>query len=214
MVVASVGAFAIGHWIALGAFKGEDVPKLESRAMIRLQQRHLAAKSPHTDRAHTSIVAARSDAASVEERSNAPIAQFRWHKRDASEWQGMPVDLSSTPGCFEGFCQGALACIDNQCAPCERDTQCLDGEVCVLDYCVRAELATCHRAADCPVGEVCILTGLSEDQQRENSTMRSLCSGSRESTIQPVGQLPAELFVGRETVHNRMNNVLNSVTTP
>ena len=95
--------------------------------------------------------------------------------RPQDEWQGMPVDLSTQAEC-EGAtsCGLAMACLGPRCGPCARDSQCGDGEACVLQHCVRASLVACRSKRDCNQG-YCILSGYS-DGPRGNEDMRAFCS--------------------------------------
>ena len=104
----------------------------------------------------------------------------RYHPRASGEWQGMLVNMTLRAACDASWrCGLAMACkADGRCGPCERDTECADGEVCVLDHCLRRELASCHTTRDCTErGTPCILTGYSVGA-RGNSEMRSLCQSS------------------------------------
>jgi hypothetical protein len=87
-----------------------------------------------------------------------PRSRREYHPRDADEWQGMLVDISSPIGC-EDFCGLALACIDSECLPCASDEDCLEGEGCALDHCVLVDNLECRSRHDCPGDELCLLSG-------------------------------------------------------
>lgn len=78
-----------------------------------------------------------------------------YHPRDPAEWQGALVDVCLQIECVD-FCGLRLACVDGVCGACERDDQCLTGEVCVLDQCILDEQAECRSQADCDPGVVCL----------------------------------------------------------
>jgi hypothetical protein len=95
--------------------------------------------------------------------------------RAEGEWQGMLVDLSVAPTCeTTAHCSMAQVCRAGRCLPCERDGECVVGEVCVLDHCVRKELTTCRSANDCQ-GVPCVLSGYSSGA-RNNAETRSYCA--------------------------------------
>jgi len=50
-------------------------------------------------------------------------------KRNSSEWQGMKVRTDLKILC-SSVCNLALACINNECSPCDQNDQCLSGEGC------------------------------------------------------------------------------------
>jgi hypothetical protein len=104
-------------------------------------------------------------------------SQEEYHPRDADEWQGMLVDISSPIGC-EDFCGLALACIDSECLPCASDEDCLDGEGCALDHCVLVDNLECRSRHDCPGDELCLLSGYTGGTARANEDMRAYCLGS------------------------------------
>jgi hypothetical protein len=137
-----------------------------------------------------------------------PRPPSRFHVRAAEEWQGMLIDVAFTPPCYEGFCQNALACIANQCGPCESDSQCLTGEACVLDHCILAEHVACRHARECSPRETCMLTGLSEDL-RGNADLKSVCSGAIEVPDQAsMPSLPPEAFIGGPSVASRLGDAM------
>lgn len=96
-----------------------------------------------------------------------------YHPRDPDEWQGMLVDISSPLYC-EGFCGMALACIEEQCLPCESDAQCMEGEGCVLDHCMPLDNIECRGRADCG-DDLCVLSGYTGGTARANEDMRAYC---------------------------------------
>jgi hypothetical protein len=109
----------------------------------------------------------------------APAATY--HPRDASEWQGMLVDLSIHPQCVSSEdCGLARACIDGACTACSKNLDCAAGEVCSLDHCVVSENAECSGRSDCQDGQKCVLTGLSNDL-RNNAGMKALCRSEGEA---------------------------------
>lgn len=98
--------------------------------------------------------------------------------RDASEWQGMLVNMAFQALCdVSERCGLAMACHEGKCGPCSLDDDCGTGENCVLQHCLLASQVTCRSQRECPLEEVCMLSGISEDV-RGNREMRSFCSGS------------------------------------
>jgi hypothetical protein len=114
--------------------------------------------------------------------SDAPVEHY--YPRDPEEWQGMLVDIANPLYC-EGFCGLALACIDQQCLPCQTDEQCLEGEGCSIDHCVPLTNLECRSRKDCAVGELCILSGYTGGTARANEDMRAYCVGSSGSSNKP-----------------------------
>jgi hypothetical protein len=109
--------------------------------------------------------------------SSQPAAAF--FPRDPGEWQGMLIDSSVQPPCeLSEYCGLARACVDGLCTRCTADSQCAQGEGCVLDHCVRQELIGCQRAADCGSGGLCLLSGYTGGTARGNEDMRAYCSGN------------------------------------
>ena len=100
-----------------------------------------------------------------------------YYPRDPDEWQGMRVDVSNPLYCDE-FCGMALACIDQQCLPCESDAQCMTGEGCAMNHCVLLENIECRGRADCNGEELCLLSGYTGGTARANEDMRAYCLGS------------------------------------
>ena len=81
-----------------------------------------------------------------------------------------------------------MACIEGTCGPCVRDSQCADGESCVLDHCVPEESVACQTRNDCANDELCILTGYSNDP-RGNADMQAKCladTGGKSQEESPV----------------------------
>jgi hypothetical protein len=119
-----------------------------------------------------------SPTAPLEPRQKAPpavSAANEYHSRPPNEWQGMLVERTNQSECRRGHACGlALACVDGRCGPCRRDSDCEQGEACVLDHCLLARMVTCRSQSDCGA-DLCILSGLSADP-RGNLDMRSLCS--------------------------------------
>jgi hypothetical protein len=109
----------------------------------------------------------------------------------------MLVDTSLQALCdVPGRCGLAMACRAGRCGPCEQDSHCDAGEVCVLDHCVKRELAECRRRRDCADPEaLCVLSGLSSGP-RGNEAMRAWClspqGGAEEPPSPPEAQAPGE----------------------
>ena len=110
-------------------------------------------------------------------RTEAPAIQY--FPRAAADWQGMLVDREDRQVCSEtANCGIALSCrADGKCGPCESDAECLAGEVCVLDHCVLSKLVGCRHSSECGSGRAyhCVLSGLTGNDVRGNSEMRSYC---------------------------------------
>ena len=100
-----------------------------------------------------------------------------YYPRDPDEWQGMRVDISNPLYC-DGFCGMALACIDQECLPCESDAECMDGEGCAMNHCVLLENIECRARADCDGEQLCLLSGYTGGTARANEDMRAYCLGS------------------------------------
>lgn len=180
-----------------------------------------SASKPHVDLPHSRseevVVRDSIDGAAL----NSPVKGYvtgqygRYHPRPETEWQGMLADRGATPPCYEGFCQSALACVDQQCGPCSKDSECVSGEVCVLDHCLVKELAQCRRASDCPEPELCVLSGLSDGDMRGNRDMKALCSGAVEPPRQAdAPAIPDEAFVGSESRLTRLNQAMDAQGAP
>jgi hypothetical protein len=116
----------------------------------------------------------------------APAPSYK--PRPPGEWQGMLVDLAVSPPCLEGFCGMARACVNGACTACNRDDECLTGEVCVLDHCLHADHVRCRSSRECRGDEVCMLSGYSHDG-RANADMQSYCLDPRQIGVKP--RLPA-----------------------
>ncbi len=123
-----------------------------------------------------------------------------YHARDPDEWQGMLVNVAMQAECTTSAgCGLAMACIDQRCGPCTADSQCADGEECVLDHCVAAPQVACRTRRDC-AGEgddaLCVLSGYASDP-RGNGGMTASCqlpSGGTDQDIanhEPPETLPA-----------------------
>ncbi len=114
---------------------------------------------------------ARGPAASPRSRETPP--------RLATEWQGMKQDASITPPCYSSArCGLARACIDGVCVACLSDSECAEGEVCVLDNCLLGSQVECRKAADCDAGSMCVISGYSSDI-RGNAETKAYCSSGR-----------------------------------
>lgn len=118
------------------------------------------------------------------------IAPPVYHPRPEHEWQGMLVDLSRQPGCgrVDG-CGFGMACVENQCGPCESDDQCGGGELCVLDHCVPARHVECRSARDCGEDALCVLSDYS-DGPRGNDAMTATCQRASGGDEEEVAEEP------------------------
>jgi hypothetical protein len=99
----------------------------------------------------------------------------RYKERAAGEWDGMLVDLATTPPCEStAGCGLARACLKGICTACTVDAECGSDEGCVRDHCVLRSRIGCRRNSDCGVGNTCMLSGYSPDP-RGNHDMGALC---------------------------------------
>jgi hypothetical protein len=123
------------------------------------------------------------------------VRRLQFYPRREGEWQGMPVDMAVRAPCEPQLgCQLALACReDGFCGPCRTSSDCMGGEVCVLDHCIARASAECQSREDCPGGELCVLRRWGSDafaDTRGNKFLSSSC------TVQGRGlerQQPTEL---------------------
>jgi hypothetical protein len=94
--------------------------------------------------------------------------------RDPQEWQGRRMDITvSAPCSGSETCTGAKACVDGACTACAADSECGDGEACVLEHCVAADNVACRSRSECG-GRLCILRGPAAGQ-RPYSELVSEC---------------------------------------
>jgi hypothetical protein len=101
--------------------------------------------------------------------------------RDPHEWQGRLVELNGEICNDQGYCGRAKACRpDGQCGPCTVDSECEDGEACVLDQCVKAENVRCRSRRDCPDEAFCVFFSKGANGPRGNDGLVALCHGSEE----------------------------------
>jgi hypothetical protein len=129
--------------------------------------------------------------------------------RPASEWQGMLVDLASTPPCqTSADCGLARACVDGRCTACTSDSDCAPQEACVLDHCVRATLTQCRKASDCGTRGPCMLSGYTPDL-RGNAGLQSFCVADKIRT-QERPNVPADSYVSGPSPGKRLLESLSS----
>lgn len=128
------------------------------------------------------------------ERAN-PDPAPRLHARDPDEWQGMRVALDRQVVCADpAGCGLALACHDGRCGPCRHDTDCADGEACVLDHCLREANVACRTRSDCgSADELCVLNGYTGGDPRGNTALRSFCLAPRGGVAQREGEHAAAI---------------------
>jgi hypothetical protein len=140
-----------------------------------------------------------------------PAYVFEPYPRDPAEWQGMLVNRTTSVSCAgTGFCQLALACVNERCGPCTEDSHCQSGEICAVDHCLLAEFVDCSSRLDCPDGEVCVLSDYSDDS-RGNGDMRSWCSGSVPNRDEPpVEYKPEDYRRATLSPEDRLMNALRS----
>jgi hypothetical protein len=121
----------------------------------------------------------------------------QYHPRDSAEWQGMLVDLSMQANCESSMqCGLAMACRSGRCGPCTRDSECGEGEGCVLDHCLLQAAIGCRSRSGCGAHELCVLSGYSADP-RSNAELTSRCmtpdGGARErDSLTSRDVVPAE----------------------
>lgn len=110
-----------------------------------------------------------------------------YYPRDADEWQGRLVEVSTREPCNDfGGCGRGRACVEGVCGPCKADADCMSGEACVLNNCVSATKVNCRSRKDCPTGSLCMLVDDgTASGWRGNAGLVAVCSGSDESKAIP-----------------------------
>jgi hypothetical protein len=141
-----------------------------------------------------------SSVASPADPLNAPP---RWRARPPGEWQGMLVDMNASPFCEStSACGLAQSCRSGKCVACEADTDCAEGEQCVLDHCLKKTLVGCRSRSECRGQSLCVLSGYSSGL-RGNEDMRSFCNDNRSGAPRgPAGPAVAPAPDPRKSLPN------------
>jgi len=186
-----VPLFAVALGLIAGRLYGSSPSPEVTDAPAPVPVARLAAPATSTRRlpaptvVPASAVVTEVPAQPLEERN---VLATDYHPRPPDEWQGMRVNLTLQATCEESAgCGLAMACRDGRCGPCEVDSDCAGGEVCVLDHCVRRELANCRRRADCGYGELCFLSGYSPEARTNADTRPTCLAGTGGDEELPAG---------------------------
>jgi hypothetical protein len=195
-------------------FAGVVVVLMLYRQQNRVQSSAVPRTAVHYDRA----VAARAIAAlvaagvrdsatqevvaTVSENAALPVGP-QYKERPAGEWDGMLVDMTVQPECVDEMpCGLARACVNGKCAPCETDSDCRQGEGCVLDHCLISKMIQCRSSKQCATNATCILSGYSGDV-RGNGEMISKCVAPTDSFGNKPPARPAPPFGTPESESSR-----------
>lgn len=145
-------------------------------AVPSTQKRELPPADMMAHRREPEVVATASPVGFHDEAS---LDRYPVHPREPAEWQGRLQELINEPCNDDGYCGRGRACgADRTCGPCDSDTDCLKGEVCVLDHCLLQANVQCRGRRDCSDGRLCVLENGSEIGPRGNEGVWSVCDDS------------------------------------
>lgn len=171
--VTLIGSLGLGYWLSTFDRHEPSGTSTQQASAVEASE-----QVPDTAVNHWQPHAAPESQGSSGRRSLEEPREEQYKRRAPEEWQGRPQDVRFREPCNDfGSCGYARACVNGVCGPCDSDSDCLQGERCVLDSCLLAEAVSCRTRADCGAEELCLI----EEEQgsngwRGNGVLFSGCS--------------------------------------